>query len=251
MTRAVRIHFWSLHHYMFHVSSNVFGSAVFGSAVPLYHGSSAAWGCALARSTTSPLQLASLLPIRQCSSLAHLLLEMRALGISIPYVWMPYATGEYREDFAGQPGIAGNYYGNDGRPTTWWIIWMVSMYNLNYSSAEPRGDQLHWLVDNCLSMLQSFTGQIRCCLLKCWNLLVEDKETRPMWYWCQLVLLLWQWIVMFISLLVDIRFDHTSCFWFQRNCSLALHRDVHYRSFAWNCFILSKWDQTSLYPECC
>ena len=95
---------------------------------------------------------------------------------------MPYATGEYREDFGEEPGTAGNYYGKDGQPTTWWIIWMVSMYNLNYSSAEPRDDQLHLLVDNCLSMLKSFSGQIGCCLLKCCILLVEDKETRPMWY---------------------------------------------------------------------
>ena len=54
---------------------------------------------------------------------------------------------------------------------------------------------------------------------------------------------------MFISLLVDILFVHTSCYWFQRNCSLALHRDVQYRNSALNCFILSNCDQTSFYPD--
>ena len=95
---------------------------------------------------------------------------------------MLYATGQCRVDVGAETGITGNYLAKDGCTTTWWINRMVSMYNLNYSRAEPRDDQLHLLVDNCLSMLQSFSGQISCCLLKCWILLVEDKETSPIWY---------------------------------------------------------------------
>ena len=37
-----------------------------------------------------------------------------------------------------------------------------------------------WLTN--VSMLHIFSGRICCCLLKWWILLVEDKETCPMWY---------------------------------------------------------------------
>ena len=71
---------------------------------------------------------------------------------------MPYATGQYHEDFGGETGTAGNDCGKDGSTTTWWISWKVSMYNLNFSSAVPCHDPLHLLVDNCIPYA---TGQYR------------------------------------------------------------------------------------------
>ena len=48
---------------------------------------------------------------------------------------------------------------------------MVSMYNLNFSSAESRDDRLHLLVDNCMPYA---TGQYRVDFgaeRNCWKLL--------------------------------------------------------------------------------
>ena len=108
---------------------------------------------------------------------------------------------------------------------------MVSMSTLNYSTVEPRDNQMHSLVDKRLSMLHLFSGQISCCLLKCWMLLVEGKETCPMWSCRTPFFIIVAMDCLFISFIVDIICVHTRCYLFQRKCGLALHRDVQNRNY--------------------